>query len=214
MTKFPRDAAKLEHIRSLALDDPERIAFESDPEAAARLALYESFLDGSEVRGSDPDNAELELRRFVAGAVVGAQPRNTLDESRWFVRLRSLLRPRLLAPIAAVAAVLVVVVINQMGPTDDAVLRDSNADAEIILHEATALESGGYQLAWGPVEGADAYKIRLLSADLAEIRTLGPVTALEHVVTPADGVADARFWQLIALQAGDEHARSSITALE
>ena len=214
MTQPPNDAAELDRIRSLALDDPDRIAFESDPEAAARLVLYESFLEGSDLPGSNPDQAELELRRFVANAVAEARPSNIPAEAGWLHRLQHFLRPPLLAPIAALAVVIVAGVIWQTRPPEDAVFRDSDTAVGITLHDSAALEDGGYLLSWKPVEGADEYEIRLFAADLTELSTLGPISALELPVTPADDVADARFWQVVALQAGDAHARSVITALE
>jgi hypothetical protein len=209
------DPNEIERYFNLAPDDPERLKFEENPENAALLLLHDRFLDPQEPNGARPDEAEAFMREFIARQPLAPDQAESRSFS-WRDRLGHMFNPRVLTPIAAVMVVAVAITAWQSNPTQNPVLRNLDDDRSLVVAEPEPLTGGGYTLSWQAVPDADQYVVRLLSADLNEIRRLGPMVGISMAVTEADlnKSGDVRFWQVVALRSGDEFIRSSIQLLD
>ncbi|MBM3287696.1 MAG: hypothetical protein FJY88_10165 [Candidatus Eisenbacteria bacterium] len=152
------------------------------------------------------------------GSNIGNAYRPRTDPFR---RLRDLRRSRRIlwpsfATLAVVSAVVAVVLLRGAGERPPIVPRgDQGEPGEVGPLPAPAewLPAGGCVLRWAGVKEADAYRIVMLDAGLAEVARLEATTQTTFTLNP-DLVRDLRadrraaYWQVEALSAGDAIASS------
>lgn len=207
------DMKGFDRLLALPADHPERLEVDRCPRCSAALLAYDSFLQAPDIDGARPDAAESQMRAFVESHVTGSvggasQP--------WRKRLQRLFRLSVLAPAAAVVVVVLVAVgMWRSREPVEPVLRDIGPATNIATHTPRPT-SDGFRLEWEAVPGADAYEVRLLRPDLSEAQRLGPIgtTAIDVSREALDAAGPVRFWQVVALEGGDELLRSAVEALE
>jgi hypothetical protein len=206
---------ELARILALPEDHPERVAFEQQPDSGAMLKLYQHFLEAPDMVGARTEEAELRLRELIDQQLPHAQPDTPADGPSWLERVSQFLKPSVLAPVAAIVAIAIGINMWQTQETPEPVLRNVNPSDSITLSAPTATDAGGFVLAWEPVLGADTYQVRLLAADLTVLHSLDPVNNPTVTVTNVtlDETGEVRYWQVVALQGGDELMLSPIEVL-
>ena len=203
-------------LAALPPDDPCRMAFESDPIAAARLRAYEEFMSpGPLPPGADLAAAEARLLAAIEAATASQAPAGRRPPS---FRL---------APALAVAAALVVAVglWTQLARRDDRrapILRGPSAPettgswaAHLVVE---SLGQGRVSLSWSPAPGATRYQVVFLSGDLSEVARVADVSApaivLDRASLPAGLVSGGTvLWRVGAYEGRDELARSGTVPL-
>ena len=210
------DLEELGHIASLATNDPERQRYEASPDKAALLLAYGRFLAAPEIDGARPDDAELEMRKFVAKEVASHASSAGQGSPGFLEWLSQLMRPAVLAPAAFVVILAFGATLWQSRQPDISVLRDADNGAKLVLRTAELLPDGGVRISWNTLVDAESYDVRLLTADLTEIDRIESISGT-HWIISASALAsldELQFWQLIAMAGGDELQRSSIETLK
>ena len=189
------------------------------PRCRNRLALYASFVEPGDVpAGADPDDAD----RRLAGVIDRVR-----HEEQGGSRMpapdrpgRSRRAPFILGwrPAWALASVLLlgsVVLIRpwEMRPPDTGALRGNGAAA--LALDAPSFGASAVRLSWSAVPGADAYEVRVLGPDLAELsrREVSGTSVevpLAELGAPSGSVLG---WKVTALRAGERLATSSTGTL-
>ncbi len=207
------DLEKLGRMADLAVDDPERERFEASPDNAALLLAYHRFLSAPHVDGARPDDAEAEMRKFVASQTTSQV---TAEAPGFFAWLNQFMRPGVLAPAAFVVMIAVGATLWQTRQPESTLLRDMNGAASLVLDAPELLPDGSLRVSWEQFDGADGYDIRFLAADLEELDRVESVPGMEMIVSPSTVAEfeEIRFWQLIGLAGGDELLRSRIETLK
>jgi hypothetical protein len=124
-------------------------------------------------------------------------------------------QPALAFAAIAVASVVLVARLLSPGPAGEGVMRDATVPvAAPALEEPVNLADGAVKLSWTRHPDADAYRVRLLGPDLAE---LGQWEARDTALAIAaadlpQGIAPGSVvgWRVSALRGGGEIAASSI----
>jgi hypothetical protein len=208
------DMKGFDQLLSLPPEDAERAAVEACPRCGSRFLAFQAFLRAQDVAGADPEEAEKRLTELVQGltADLVGEPANGRP-GFWERFRRSMVGPRVLVPAMAAALLIALGVLRWHPWVDDSPgLRSNSADVQtVVLLSATAVSDGALDVSWEPVALADAYAVRLLRADLTEIRRVGPIVDTSaHIDTAAARSEGGVYWQLVALQNGDEIAASAI----
>lgn len=211
------DMSGFDRLLRLPPDAPERVEVEACPRCGARFLEFRAFLRGDDVPGANPVEAEERLSSLVdahAPELLG-QPRR--DGDGWWARVRrGLSTPRVVVPALALMAIIVVGVWRWQPWVDRSLEVRSTAveRGSITLISVEEGDDGGVSVTWAPVPSADSYAVRLLGARFTEIRRIGPVTTTDIRIEPADLPSDKPlYWQVVALQGGDEIASSPIREL-
>jgi hypothetical protein len=219
--------SELAAISRLPEDDPRRREADECPRCAARLAQYVEFMDGFVPPEGDMEGADARLAEFMDDVFdrqlsgAGSAP-ETPERTGFFDWLGRLLLPR---PALAGAAVLLVVVVAvtvwKPWSTDPPVLRNDvpagQETAAVVTLPPSTADDGSLVLSWEPLEGADGYRIRIRSQELAELAVFGPIPGtsftLDSGLLPPDA-PDTVWWEVIATSGGDEIARSNPAAVQ
>lgn len=204
---YPLD--ELERVAALPAGDPGLAHLAGCPRCRARLASYRSFAAGAAAAGADPDDAEGRLAQALHRAIAET-PR--ARSRRFGPPAHGAWRPAL-----ALAAVLVAAVglwrfaaTPRPGAVEPPVLRGETVAAPAPVPLAgRALADGRLVLSWRRQPGADAYRVALHGADLAEAARVE--AGNDSTVSVSPGAA--RFWRVIALRGGDEIGRSALAPL-
>lgn len=199
------------------------------PRCRNRLRLWDEFrAAGPAETGAAAQEARQRLRELIddlatapaeAGAGDAARPVRTTGIIE---RFRQLWGAGSLRPALAVASVLIVagvafVTWQATHPGPD-LLRGVGPSEQLFELRAPRPVSGGVELSWAPVEGAESYQVRLLTAELTEIRTL-PASRTTRLVVPADSLpapyaaGEVLAYRVVALRSGAVIASSQVGTL-
>lgn len=190
---------ELVDAREAAENDPRRRHLELCPRCRAALAEYLEFADPAPL----PQEADVEDAGWRLDAFRKARLEQDNIIRPWFRRPLTMLAG--LAAVVVLAAGLPRFLSDHGAPPAEIILRDLGDQEFALLAEATSEPSGEVHWTWQAVTGADAYEVRLFDSSLALLLTVPAGNALELTLTaPAAAVA----WQVAALRAGDELARS------
>lgn len=211
MTDTCLDIEAIAEVLQLPASDPRRRHVERCARCSALALAYEAFVRAEPVAGADPADA----RRRLAAAVPGEKGPRVMSRrdaapgrrrgARW------ILRP--VWGVATVVGLLVVVAVIRLHPWLPAptVLR-GGSNERIHVEAPVTGEDGAIELRWSAVEGADAYRVTLLAADLSEISTTA-ATPDTHLTLPpgssAKGEKLRAYWQVTAFAGGDPVATSA-----
>jgi len=171
---------ELDGITDLAPSDPKRLHAATCPRCSALVASYARFTTpGPEADATHVDAADTQLTQFLAREIgipapqaptapaSSARKRHSLLDS-----LFNLVRRPAFA-LGAIAAVTLAVTFWPRPathlPTDT--VRGDAPSAPIVVREAR-LDAAGLRVTWSPVAGADAYEVRIYSAELTELARL------------------------------------------
>ncbi len=208
------DMSGFDRLLHLPETHPDRTAVEDCPRCASRFLAFRTFLEGRDIAGADPVEAEKHLSEYVtaqAAAHLGPAP---AESEGWWTRLRRVLSaPRVVMP-TLVAVTLIAIGVWRWQPWVDRSLEVRSTGvphtSAVMILSVGAAADGSVDIAWEPVESADAYAIRLLRADFTEIHRLGPVTVTTLSIAASESPDGVRYWQVVALKGGDEIAASPI----
>jgi hypothetical protein len=225
MTDHCVDVEEIEELLALSDDDPRRRHLDECPRCNAILTSYLAFLEADDAAGAAPADAESRLAGFLE-TVTGhspARPTETVPGNDGFIS--KLTRALFLRPVWAAAAMVVVTAgVLWWSPwsQQERVLRDApqgvpGTGTPLDLHTPQIQPGGVVLLTWEPLEGADAYQVRLYGEDLAEIvrfqPTGEPSLSVDRSMLPEDTPAVV-LWRVAALQSGDEIAISEPAPLQ
>ena len=177
MTEKCIDIEKIAEILALPDDDPRRRHLEECPRCSSILLSFQAFLEAEGVPGSDAADAEARLSAFIRANIEKATPDTSMTqpapERPGF--LSEFIQGLFRRPVW-VAAVLVIVAAGmlwwQPWVQDQPVLRGTTpagTGSPLDLKVPQVLEDGSLRLAWIPLDGADAYEVRLYDEGLSEI---------------------------------------------
>jgi hypothetical protein len=194
-----RECLDVQDLDRLAQTEAAREHARSCPRCGELLSSYEQFVEAREIEGAQVGTAEAELDRFLHGL-----PDRPARRRRRWVRPTSWI-----AAVAAMAAVLLLWPRGERIP-EGPVLREEAAAPFTLL----AAERGdeGWRLRWNPLEGADAYEVRLYSTSLEELRRIGPMTAT-HTLLPFPDEGVTWLWRVVALRGGDVIGQTDVGTL-
>jgi hypothetical protein len=225
MTNHCVDVEQIEGLLALSDDDPRRRHLDQCPRCKPILTSYLAFLEADATAGADPAEAESRLAGYLE-TVTGHSPdrrTETVTGNDGFIS--KLTRALFLRPAWAAAALVVVAAgILWWSPWSQPqrVLRDApqgvpGAGTALDLHTPQIQTGGVILLTWEPLEGADAYQVRLYGEDLAEIVRFHPTGAPSLSVDPSTLPGDTPavvLWRVAALQGGDEISISEPAPLQ
>ena len=209
------DAATSHHVREC-------------PRCRNRLRLWDEFRAAPVEGGAPAPAARLRLQELIdhlATAPAGAAAR---EESRpapamgIVERFRQhwgagSLRPALVAASLVIVAGAAFMTWQMTHPGPD-MLRGAGSSEVFVELEAPRSVPAGVELSWAPVEGADSYQVRLLTAELTEIRTLavphgtGLVVSADSLPT-ASAAGEVLAYRVVALRGGAVVASSRVGTL-
>ncbi len=202
------DMTGFDHLLQLPAHHPDRKDVEDCPRCGARLLAYQAFMLAGDVTGADAAAAQTRLTAFIASESASALPQAIAAASarreRW-----KFFEIRWLVPAAAVLIVAAIGVWRMQPGTDRSTEVRAVGDASRIVLLPAPPVDGATEIAWEPVSSADAYQVRLLGPDFAELRRVGPVQETSIRVESAA----ASYYQVVALAHGDEVAASPIRRL-
>ncbi len=211
----------LDDLLTLSEDDPRREHLHSCSACRSLLASYRTYLDPVELPpAARKDEARDSMRRFIEEQIGGRAGNPKNREPFSLSRLLDSLRGPALVPALVLIAALAVVTIlwstrEAMRPERlSGIVRDLPVDENAggLMNPVAIFSGDTIELGWRAVEGADSYRVEILSTDLTPEREIEAGDELAARLEPsADG--EARFWRVIALRNGDEIARSRLLAL-
>lgn len=237
MTQRCHTPEEITELAELGPDDPRRAHLDACPRCQAVLLSFREFLRAEPLpAGARPAQASEQLDRVLQAEILGppslaaASRQDAPEGGRWWDRLAGRLRPPVLAPALAGAAVVALLVLLLPGrtPTEPArELRGASSEAasqggddvrDLIWTETTALAEGGWLLEWRLPSGADRAEVILYASDLSELlRREFRDEQQWRLATPAGGEAGwpagARYWRVLGLQGAEEIARSTLQAI-
>ena len=189
--------------------DPRRAHLDACPGCRARLAAYHSFMRAEDVPGADPDEAEARLSAVLAGLARASAAGRSREATPRQVAWRR--------PVLALAATLAVAVglwrglaMNPERPAAGLALRgEGDTRPAPVALPARALADGRLALRWLRQPQADGYRVALHDADLRQIAVLD--AGADSTIAVAPGAA--RYWRVMALQAGAETGRTELAPL-
>lgn len=204
------DMGSFDRLLRLPPDHPERAEVEACPRCGARFLEFQMFLQGADVEGADPAGAERVLSERVR-VLASAQA------DGWWTRVRrSFSSPKMLVP-ALVAMAVIAIGVWRWQPWVDRSLEVRSTEVSspgVVIESTRTNPDGSVEVAWRAFPSADAYAVRVLRADLTEIRRIGPVTATTARIDDAGLPSGTKFYcQVVALQGGDRIASSPIRKL-
>lgn len=187
-------------LKQLREDDPRRRHAAACPRCSSLLFAYEEFVRANERPDARVPEAEADLARFISTHIeaapqerVSGTPRR--GRGRWFDF--SFMK---LAAVSA-AVILAVVFVRWQPWEPKTIVYRGEQSLQFSGLAATRAADGNVDLRWNAVANADAYRVTILGADLAEITRLDPAPALAARLVPG---ANATYWQVTALQEGAE----------
>lgn len=208
---------ELAEILALPPDDP-RLAHAAECPACRSLLLsYRAFMKPGETREpSRREEAREKLGAFLDGELCGSKRATARARGRSPLRSRRL---RALLAVAGVAALLLIVVRLPDRPGRSpvsGVLRETGRKPGMSpTVEWTDAETA--RLSWHAFAGADAYRVVIYDADLAELYRTGETagTSLTLALDEIPGASGGQtlFWRVVALEGGDESTASSLEIL-
>lgn len=220
MTDRCFEPEELGGILQLDAGDPRRHHIDTCPRCQSRLIVYREFLEDTSVpEGARRGEAAARLRAAFQAEVtptLSTRRERPPTESWWARMFRPALRPAW-AGVGVLAIALVAYTgyraYREAAAPD--LLRGAGPrrGAGITLYPARTQADGALVLRWGAFAGADAYRVRVLGIDLADLATLGPV-ADTSIVVRSDQLpkglphGSAVGWQVDALAAGQIIATS------
>jgi len=222
---------ELLELESRAADDERRRHLDDCPRCRNRVALYASFVEpvivpaGADVADAERRLAEAFERAWRAESPDPVAPRETgpargagdsaARRGWWAPSWR---------PAWALAAVLLVGSIVLLrpwdrGPPETGALRGAPGGAgqdALRLEVPVRLDGGGLRLSWAAHPEADAYEVRILGPDLAELmrrEVTGASLELGRDELPATPAGAVLGWKVTALRAGARLATSTTGTL-
>lgn len=201
---------------------------ESCPRCRSRLVLYRSYVD---VQGKPADSSEsaaaAQLQEALESEILGSTIGTETETSAvgWLEWLRGLVQPIRFAPTLGFVSLLIAAVLLlrtwQPWTADRITLREGRdvATARTVeLIQPIATSKDKLELRWRSVRGADAYRVRLLSARLEGIACIeaGRDTVLvlhASSIQPSTGTPPASLWLVEAFESGDRIAESAPSVL-
>jgi hypothetical protein len=228
------EPADYESVARLPGDDPRRRHLEECPRCGAVWKAYRSFLEDREpLDGERPDEANATLGRIieqqfgVTGIAPGTdpsspgatEPRPARRPAHRFFRSPWRIGALILAPAAAVLAAVLLFSHGSRPGAPQAPYRGETAPAAFELRPSEVLPDGRIHLSWTPLDGADAYEVRIYDRRLGVLlkQAAGAQTALDLAPATLGPVAapGAHFaWRVVASRAGEEVGTSAAGALE
>jgi hypothetical protein len=207
-------------LLEMAPDDPRRQHLDACPLCQSRLAAYRGFVaKPAPLPGSDPENARIELERFIGGLDKRAARGAAWSES--WSQFRARLGPRRVFAlgIASAAVALLMILHPFLGHdgSETPVLRGPAAPgASAIRLETQSIEDGDVVLRWNALAEADLYEVQVFDTRLDRVArfSAGPATTyrLQRQAIPAgDGPL---FCRIAAFRGGDEVAASDVLVLD
>jgi hypothetical protein len=224
---------EMDGILGLDPTHPRRRHLESCPRCSARLLVYKEFIeDLSPAPGSDTRDAAVRLRQAFDEELGRRQMREGTEArptSSWTGRFWWL-RPRTIQPAWALAAVLFVAGALYAGSHYRSTRGDSDllrstppsgavSDRGTVELMAPRIGPGGeIEMRWHAVPNADAYRVRLVGADLADLAHFEPIPdtrlSLRRDQIPRSlSAGDVIGWEVVAMRAGQEIARSPVSTI-
>ncbi len=223
MTDHRNDCPPVEElalIHELAKNDPRREHLSACPRCRARLATYQEFLSTPPVataaqRSDALARLDAALEREIFGEGADAEEAERPRPGR-VVRLDV----RVLRAAIAVAALLILLAaldsVRDRTSLQKIVLRSEGGDARargLVLATPQFAPDGALHLAWSVLEGADAYRVEILSAALDPLASFEAGGELSLALGPdrLQGILPgpgAYVWSVTALQNGDVLQRS------
>lgn len=183
---------ELARVRELPAGSPERVHAEGCSRCRAALLALAEFERADEAlpaeAGADRARARLDavIESLATGepALPGASPASPRREGPgWLARLFAPPALRFATAFAVVAVVAASAWMLARGPADR-LQRGESVSAGAASVRAV---DGGWRLSWPPVEGADAYDVVFLSADLRVVARVADVRATE-LALPGDAL--------------------------
>ncbi len=208
---------ELAAIGALPPDDPRRRETAACPRCGSLLAALDAFLAGDDSLPADEvRRADAQLTAFVTGRLAPTARRRSGGAS---ARIAPWQRWGLGAGLAA-AAVLVFMLVTDLpleprGPSGTVRGGGTNpAVIDEVIVTSRDGESGGLDVRWAPVAGAEQYEVIVFSSALDTLAVLGPLGAAA-VAVPGGLLADSNdaFCRVRALAAGAAIATSGLQAL-
>lgn len=225
------DPEEMGRVAQSSSDDPCLAHMRDCPRCRARLIAYREFVEQSAAApGSDSATAAVRLRRAFDLELMGPGSREARRTATGSTksRLRAWFNNATLRPAWALGAALMLAVVfyaghewrHGSGPRH--LLRGpapqsgfSAAHGRIDLLPLRALPSGGVELRWRGVPGADAYDVRIIGPDLGDLARFASVRDTVLVLLPNHVPSDAgpgaaAAWRVTALQGGRRLAESRV----
>jgi hypothetical protein len=188
-------------LKLLGEDDPRRRHAASCPRCSSLLFAYEEFVRADQRADASVAEAEAVLARFIATNIetapaerISGAPRR--GRGRWFDF--SFMK---MAAVSAAVVLMAVVLVRWQPWESKSIVYRGEPSAQFSGLAAARSADGNLDVRWNAVPNADAYRVTILGADLAEITRLDPAPALSARLVPG---ANAYYWQVTALQEGAE----------
>lgn len=203
----------LPELAELPESDPRRRHLERCPACQARLADYRDFMAGG--TPCPPQELKRALGALDAGLRAAIAESAPPEARPARAGLRWLEHPALRLGLALAAILLLLVALNALprgGREREIRLRVDDELPQsghgLRLLAPRVLAGGGLLLRWEPVAGADAYRVRLLAADLSPLTERESGAATELRLAAAElrallGEARVLVWQVEARADGD-----------
>ncbi|MDX2474364.1 MAG: hypothetical protein QNL91_11710 [Candidatus Krumholzibacteria bacterium] len=214
-----------ERLLELAENHEDRRHLEECAACRAEFDLYRSFMARHDVpEGADLSDAHARLGDFLAKEIVagaatvgldGLGQDNVIDAKRhWNLRRWS---PVLAAACIACVAILINLGDDQQIVSPSGVVRDMPGNHPTLASSVTTT-ADGFLLSWQGPATADDYEVVVLDTAMAEVARFGadlsgqfPLATRDHQWLQSAGPL---LWYVVALQNGDEIARSTVRTLE
>jgi hypothetical protein len=204
MTKNCLSVQEIARLATADATDPGRRHMDACARCSALAMAYDEFMRATPADGANVDDANRRLAAFIAARIENHPV--TAAGTRRVPRRRFEFSSRRNLAFAAAAAVLVIAAVTvmrgQFAP-EPMVLRGPADGNQLATYTVTV--GGSIPLIWAPVEGADAYRITILSEELTEVLVIGPIEGNTFVFEPAaHSLKSGRyFWEVTALAHGD-----------
>ncbi|RKZ06136.1 hypothetical protein DRQ32_11540 [bacterium] len=220
MSKQCYQPGEFERLLNLPDDHEDRRHLESCVACQAEMSLYRSFMGQEPVpAGADLADANAKLGDFLEREIGGAgetfADRALSDaRKRWDLRRWT---PVLLAACLVCVAMYLRFDDGTRMDSPSGVARDMSLETPGLVTSESAATSG-FMLNWnGPAE-ADSYELVVMDTAMTEIERITGDPSGTHLLSSEEHPwlqgSGPFFWYAVALQDGDEIARSTVRALE